>query len=89
MCFFLALLGRLNDVSKQLRHDALYALRDIFIHLRASSGGRHSSETKFVHLVAVLSSDEDEPSSQKAAKSKFVYTWPILSQVFAFVFQIL
>jgi hypothetical protein len=56
-------------VSKQLRHDALFALKDIFIQLRKSGGVRHSYEKKFMDLVSVLSRDEDEPSSQTVAQS--------------------
>ena len=59
-------------MSKQIRHDALLALRDIFIHLR-KCGRQHSYEKKFIDLVAVLSRDEDEPLSKAAAQSQSIY----------------
>ncbi|XP_057380977.1 uncharacterized protein LOC130703562 [Daphnia carinata] len=55
------LMGRLNDISKDVRQGAMTGLRDVFIHWRGQ-GAPCAMETKFINLVRVLARDDDLPS---------------------------
>ncbi|KAI9550138.1 hypothetical protein GHT06_006412 [Daphnia sinensis] len=55
------LMGRLNDVSKDIRQGAMAGLRDVFIHWRGQ-GDPCAMEAKFIDLVRVLARDDDLPS---------------------------
>ncbi|XP_057370064.1 uncharacterized protein LOC130690853 [Daphnia carinata] len=55
------LMGRLNDISKDVRQGAMTGLRDVFIHWRGQ-GAPCAMETKFIDLVRVLARDDDLPS---------------------------
>ena len=59
--FLLALMGRLNDVSKDIRQGVMSGLRDVFIVWRRQ-GYPYVMEKKFTDLVRVLSRDDDLPS---------------------------
>lgn len=54
-------MGRLNDVSKDVRQGVMSGLRDVFIHWRRQ-GSPYAMEKKFTDLVRVLSRDDDLPS---------------------------
>lgn len=54
-------MGRLNDVSKDVRQGVMTGLRDVFIHWRRQ-GSPYVMEKKFTDLVRVLSRDDDLPS---------------------------
>lgn len=55
------MMGRLNDISKDVRHGVMSGLKDIFLQWR-KQGCSHQLEKKFIELVRVLSRDEDLPS---------------------------
>ena len=59
--FVSALMGRLNDVSKDVRQGVMSGLRDVFIVWRRQ-GYPYLMEKKFTDLVRVLSRDDDLPS---------------------------
>lgn len=59
------MMGRLNDISKEIRHGVMSGLRDVFLHWR-NQGSPLTAEKKFIDLVRVLSRDDDLPSQQYA-----------------------
>lgn len=54
-------MGRLNDVSKDVRHGVMSGLKDVFLLWRQQNSS-HQMEKKFIELVRVLSRDDDLPS---------------------------
>lgn len=79
-----ALMGRLNDISKDVRQGAMAGLRDVFIHWRAQ-GASCAMETKFVDLVRVLALDDDLPSKTFADGISFKNTFPFINANMMFV----
>lgn len=63
-------MGRLNDVSKDVRHGVMVGLKDVFL-LWRQDNSPHPMEKKFIELVRVLSRDDDLPSKSFAEGNSF------------------
>jgi len=65
-------MGRLNDISKDVRQEVMSGLRDVILSWRKTrpgpSGEYQGYEKKFTDLVRVLSRDDDDPPSQTFAR---------------------
>ena len=66
------LMGRLNDISKDVRHEVMSGLRDVILSWRKARPGLPEGyqgyEKKFTDLVRVFSRDDDDPPSQTFAR---------------------
>ncbi len=70
--FYLAMMGRLNDVSKDVRQGVMAGLRDVFLHWRKKGSPSQVMEKKFIDMIKVLSRDDDLPSKTYAEGKKRV-----------------
>ncbi len=82
-------MGRLNDVSKDVRQGVMSGLRDVFIVWRRQ-GYPYVMEKKFTDLVRVLSRDDDLPSKTfadgiESLKKKHFRLFPLIHDFLCYI----